>query len=360
MARKKKGQRADGLVEVKRKMADGSYKHFYGANKAECEAKYREALIAAAQAAEEQAAGPMFSELADQWWLSHRDSLSPNTALHYQRMLPHIIDAFGKYRAADITPSIITAWLEGFARAGKARKTAANYKIVLSDILQFGYERYDLPPNPARSIALPRGMAKSKRKMPTDDQLKIILDNYQTDWACEVYYILAFTGLRCGELLALQWQDLDAEKGCISITKSLYWENDIVPKLKSPKTEAGSRVIPYLPQVQAILEPKRALPKHYVFHGQQQPNGASPMTRKGYTSLLAHAKKLGVVSTPHSLRHAFTTLCYESGIDSRTVGAIFGWEDPGRMENIYAEIRKTQMQNAGNILANAEYLKSKS
>lgn len=42
MAKKKKGQRADGRVEIKRKMPDGNVRHFYGASRAEAEEKYRQ------------------------------------------------------------------------------------------------------------------------------------------------------------------------------------------------------------------------------------------------------------------------------------------------------------------------------
>lgn len=127
--KKKKGQRTDGLVEVKRKMADGSYKHFYGANKAECEAKYRDALIATAQAKEEQASGPMFVALADEWWEKRERDLSPNTSPRYRRMMQNIVDYFGSYRATEITPSIVTQWLETFAREGKAKKRRLTTKL---------------------------------------------------------------------------------------------------------------------------------------------------------------------------------------------------------------------------------------
>ena len=45
MAKKKKGQRADGLIEIARKMPDGKTRHFYGHSRAECEDKYRRALM---------------------------------------------------------------------------------------------------------------------------------------------------------------------------------------------------------------------------------------------------------------------------------------------------------------------------
>ena len=48
MPKKKKGQRADGLIEIARKMPSGKVRHFYGHSRAECEDKYRRPLCASA------------------------------------------------------------------------------------------------------------------------------------------------------------------------------------------------------------------------------------------------------------------------------------------------------------------------
>ena len=67
MARKKKGQRADGLIEVTHTMPDGKRRHFYGASRAEAEAKYQEALQQMARSAQQEAAGPLFEDVARAW-----------------------------------------------------------------------------------------------------------------------------------------------------------------------------------------------------------------------------------------------------------------------------------------------------
>lgn len=248
---------------------------------------------------------------------------------------------------------MLSLWLDSFATNGRAKKTAANYKIILSDILQYGHEKYNLPINPAKNITLPAGMKTQKRKMPDAWQLTTIMQNYETDWVCQIYYIFAFTGMRLGELLALQWRDLDPAEQTISVTKAVYWESTR-PMFKAPKTEAGVRMVPYLPHVQAVLEPKRLRNDLYVIHGPRS-SGESPMTRTSYYKMLEHAKKIGLTSTPHALRHAFATLCCEYDVDARTAGAIFGWANPSRMEDIYAEIRQKKILHAGELLANAEY-----
>lgn len=350
----KKKRRADGRMEIKRKMPDGKVRHFLGQTAKECEDKYRQALVDFNARQEKQAAGPMFEALADEWWEAVNGTLSPNTRHSYQYILPKIKASFHGCRTSEITPNQVTLWLDGLARAGKARKTAANYRIVLSDILQYGHERYNIPANNAKTVTLPRGMQQTRRRMPSEEQMEIILNNYQSDWACEIYYIFAFTGLRLGELLALRWADLDPAAQTIRVERSVYWSHGTQASLKRPKTEAGDRVIPYLPQVQAVLEPKRGPADHYVIHGPRS-TGEKPMTCTSYTGMLKHARKLGISSTPHQLRHAFATLCCEAEISPRTAGAIFGWEDPSRMEDIYAEIRRAKIQSAGQALSKAHY-----
>ena len=61
--KKKKGQRADGLIEIARKMPSGKVRHFYGHSRAECEDKYRQALVCFSAQQAQEAAGPNYGRV---------------------------------------------------------------------------------------------------------------------------------------------------------------------------------------------------------------------------------------------------------------------------------------------------------
>ena len=63
MPKKKKGQRADGLIEIARKMPSGKVRHFYGHSRAECEDKYRRALVCFSAQQAQEAAGPNYGRV---------------------------------------------------------------------------------------------------------------------------------------------------------------------------------------------------------------------------------------------------------------------------------------------------------
>ena len=63
----KRKRRADGRMEIKRKMPDGSVRHFLGKTAAECERKCRDALVNF-EVQNKAAKGPLFEKVAWEWW----------------------------------------------------------------------------------------------------------------------------------------------------------------------------------------------------------------------------------------------------------------------------------------------------
>ena len=97
-----------------------------------------------------------------------------------------------------------------------------------------------------------------------------------------------YTGMRIGELMALEWSDIDYKNKLIKITKSYSYIDD---KIKAPKTESSKRVIRISQKLLDILDQLRANHQKYVFMSKQ---GKVPTTNAANKVLKKQLKKLEI------------------------------------------------------------------
>ena len=163
--------------------------------------------------------------------------------------------------------------------------------------------------------------------------------------------ICLYTGLRIGELLALTWEDVDFNKGEISISKSCYCgkHGRMVAKVK---TEHSERVIPLSKQILKILHSmKKASDCGYVISS----NGKPVTTRSYQRSFEILQNKLHIRHRGfHVLRHTFATRALECGMDVKTLSEIMGHKNSAITLNRYAhsmnEHKRAMMNKLGKNL----------
>lgn len=200
-------------------------------------------------------------------------------------------------------------------------------------------------------IQRPKTREKKVESFTAAEQKKIenyIIKNRKT----KLYGIVLclYTGLRLGELLALEWADVDFLRGTITVTKNSrdVWEDGEYKKvIDTPKTATSRREIP-LPRQ---LVPYLRILKH------QNRNGFVVTGKDGKTvSLRSYQKALQCVlktlNIPHrgfhALRHTFATRALECGMDVKTLSEILGHKNSSITLNRYAhsfEEHKTAMMN---------------
>lgn len=336
MAKKKPYVRPDGLME-KKLTINGKRYVFRGKTEAEIIRK-----IAAFQEKVEK--GHTFEEMANEWWAYKESRLSPNTVGGYRTAMVRAIDRFGEMPIKDITATQVRGWLDSLARRGYARKTVANHLIVAAGVFSWACENHNLSANPAVLVHIPDGLPKEKRKMPLCSEIEIIKQHKDTKDGL-LFYFLMYTGLRRGEALALQWKDIDVKSALIHVRRSLYFADSNVGRFKEPKTEAGKRDVIYLDRLQDVLEKYRGADENFVF------GGTAPMTHKSFDCLVKrYHKQTGLTVTPHQLRHAFATLCFEAGIPEKTAQGLLGHAQLSTTMDIYAELRAKKLMEAAHAL----------
>lgn len=155
------------------------------------------------------------------------------------KLLPY----FGKMEMSSITAADIRKWQNEMMKEGYAQTYLKTINNQLSAIFNYACRYYDLLRNPCRQAGTMGKSNAEEMKYWTQEEFEQFLEAVQ-DKPVSYYAFLTlyWTGLRLGELLALQLQDFDCEAKTISVTKSLQRINgeDVVTE---PKTEKSKRVI---------------------------------------------------------------------------------------------------------------------
>lgn len=160
-----------------------------------------------------------------------------------------------------------------------------------------------------------------------------------------------YSGLRIGELIALQWSDIDFVKGILTVSKSCHDSKDGLI-IDEPKTATSRRVIPLpkqlLPFLKGIKKKSNSL---FVVSA----NGKPVSVRSYQRSFELLLKKLKIPHKGfHSLRHTFATRALECGMDVKTLSEILGHKNPTVTLNRYAhsliEHKAEMMNKLGKLL----------
>jgi integrase len=198
---------------------------------------------------------------------------------------------------------------------GKAK--TINYEIkTLRSILNFGVKRGMCRDNPCTGVtSLKINDSKAPRFL-TFQESDLFLKNCDEP-LYPIFFTFLNTGLRLGELLNLQWADIDFARGKLLVRKKDFW----VPK-------TGEREIPLNDGMVALLKkikPSSANQKDFVFPGK---NGET-LRRKLRKDLIRIARKAGIenLTSIHALRHTFASHLVMRGVDLPTVQKLLGHSD---------------------------------
>ena len=227
-----------------------------------------------------------------------------------------------------IGPEDIEAYMAAKDAEGLSPKTTSNHLNFLHGMFGFATKRGWATSNPVAATDRPRapGPTQDIRYL-TRDEVERLLDAVPADRTGPtdkaLYLTATMCGLRQGELVALRWQDVDAEAGVIRVRRS-YSRG----KFGAPKSRRGSRAVPMPVRVARSLEAHRsrtayAADTDLVFGHPDtgNPYDASKM-RKRFKLAIAAAEIRPVRF--HDLRHTFGTQLAAAGCPMRTLQQYMG------------------------------------
>lgn len=146
----------------------------------------------------------------------------------------HLVPVFGGLRFGKITPGKIEELFEGVC-VDAAPKYRRNVFQTLALIFDDAFRKRVIPYDPTEHLPLPK-MPRRRIRVPPPELVRQVLDEMRSPWK-DAALLAASTGLREGEVLALEWSDIDVARSCIRVTKS----RDQAGGVKTPKTDESVR-----------------------------------------------------------------------------------------------------------------------
>lgn len=250
-----------------------------------------------------------------------------------------------------------------------SEKTLREYRNVISQAFKFAIKNRTITYNPADFAEIPKAKPKKKRRALSTEERE-----HLDCLTCQGRMLLmtaCYSGLRKGELVALTWNDVDFKSRMISVNKSWDFKTSSV---KTPKTEAGKRLVPLTDKLYDELYPHRSKGLVFTYNDKRLTDAACERLlvealeeiNKNYGTELPPVKvgskyqKLITIKPfgYHDLRHTYASLLYQSGVDVYSAKEILGHANIQTTLSIYTHLQKEQ--RAQSIEKLNEFLQSDS
>ena len=284
-----------------------------------------------------------FLKLAEAAIEEREDYISNATYEGYNYALKHL-EAFYDKDIISISPAMVQKLLDDMSRKQYSYSAISKTKIVFGLTLDYAIVNKNIPlTNFMRSIKIPRHVKKGKVSSPDDKIIKAVTENAEKAsfgmWAM----IELCTGMRRGELNALQRHNINFKKNEIYITQATEFIGNRAHLKDCPKTESGIRSVPILDILREPLKDmcKNMKAEQFVFGGEEPCSLCAIQKRWG-----KYCKEIGYTFNQHQLRHAYAKLLYSAGIDPKTMQQLLGHANFNTTMNIYTDFANEVTQKS--------------
>ena len=276
----------------------------------------------------------------EDFWKMYCADMETRLREHTMRTKKYIVELkilpyFGNKRVNDITAADIRQWQNELIKMGYSPTYLKTINNQLSAIFNYAVRYYDLKSNPCAKAG---SMGKSKAEEMdfwTGEEFRKFIDSVMNKRLSYMAFMtLYWTGMRLGELLALNPKDVDLEKRTISITKSYQrlGKKDVITPPKTPKSKRvitipeflAADIKDYMDSLYDLQEDDRLFPitKYYLEHEMQRGIKESGV------------KRIRV----HDLRHSHASMLIERGFSPLEIANRLGHEKVETTLNTYAHL----------------------
>ncbi|MBU8787986.1 tyrosine-type recombinase/integrase [Bacillus sp. FSL K6-0138] len=298
-----------------------------------------------------------FEDVFKEWWAVHSKTIKRSTRYSkLSKFNKHILPLFGKLKIKNITKAYCQ---KAINRIAQEINSAQDVKIQANLVFKYALRMDYISTNPMAYVVIPKkeenflSDEEEKRNFWEKDEIKIFLDKAHSQLTQQDYvmfYVLIFTGMRKGELLALEWKDVDIKERTINIKQTLFFE-DGKEVIQTAKKYHSKRIITIDEQTAQILKKWRTQQKEMLLSNGITTEAKYVLIRDDMRPLrLAYpndilnriiAKNKLHRITIHGFRHSHASILFEAGASLKEVQARLGHKEIQTTMNIYTHVTKT-------------------
>lgn len=369
-------QRKDGRWVAKYRDESMSKPHYlYGKTETEVKRKLRELKRDAARGVAE-CKKALFGDYVEKWLYTfkmtsvERSSFDKYESVYHLHIRPELgCIQLGSIRSADIQ-KLINRKSRTYSYS-----VVKKIRLLLTEVFQYAYAEGDIAKNPMTNVVMPkRSQFKPAKEIIIleDDEVRALEEvakrkNKQGGPVLTHASLIVFmvhTGLRCGEMLALQWSDIDFERKTVTVNKTLTRVKDRkqgnnshkrMNYVKGTKTESGKRIVPLNSKATEALRDLQAVYKEYGItssHVASSKNN-TPLNNGRMHLLLDCMLKHAKISKPltvHQLRHTFASRALKAGVSISVVSKWMGHANISTTYNTYIHVLESERLEAETLL----------
>lgn len=313
-----------------------------------------------------------FSDFCDQWFTEYAETqLKENTVNRYQTLRRRTLTALGHMHMNKITTRHIQAFINNLSEKGinektsapLAVKTIAHYLSFVSSIFEYAIRQGMLTDNPCKRAFLPKEERKEKEIYTLEQVQRLLLLLQDAKPKYYAFFTLAiFGGFRRGEILGLEWKDIDFENEVVHIRRTSNYTGRRGAFTDTPKTKSSVRSLKMPGFVFEVLAAHRkdqnrmrlALGDCWHFTDRlftkedgMPMNGCTPYEWMKDFCTRNDLPFYGI----HVFRHLNATMLIHSGANIRTVSSALGHSQVSTTMNIYSHSIAEEQAKASEALA---------
>ncbi len=272
-------------------------------------------------------------------WLSKKKiAVKDSTYIRYRNTIDnHIAPLLGKYFISKISTSLMEEFVKQKLDCGKLDKSGGISPKMMNDIIviikeTFNYAQSNGVPTICNfsGINIKRSFYEMRVLSNSEEKRLISVLSSDTDRYKLGVFICLFTGIRIGELCALQWKNISFSDGTLKVDHTmqrLQCEDKLSPQktriiITEPKSLSAIRTIPLPGFLVQLMQPFAAEPNAFILSGECKGYIEPRTMQNRFKSYLSESKITD--ANFHSLRHTFATRCVEIGFDVKTLSEILG------------------------------------
>ena len=307
------------------------------------------------------------SDLYDMWIKLYKKTVEESTFASTEKIFKnHVLKQLGNVYLNKLTvvqcQNAVNIW------ADEAPKTFKRFMFYASKLINYGITMELIKKNPMKKVIPPKVERDTSKftDFYSKDELKTFLkDAKEYNFRYFIFFrLLAYSGMRKGECLALKWSDVDFKNNTIDINKSLKAGENNRLYVGKPKTKDSFRCLNMDAKTMDYLKQWRTKQQKQMFKlGMNflSNNSLIFANSKGTYTVLskpqrwnnAICKEYGLRHIKvHGFRHTHASLLFDAGVSMKDVKERLGHSDITTTMNIYTHVTKKEAKKTAVSFAN--------